>query len=126
MSVIGLHARNIRAFASEDIEDGVSGRIVRAGRRISSSVGFRRRCWNPEESSLQIKGNEKEELFNVFKQFVLLLLLLSSLSLSLSRYCGCVGLVRSCNCLGVIGVQGNVFVMVRRFGLLRIVVVVMG
>ena len=26
MSVIDLHARNIRAFASEDIEDGANGR----------------------------------------------------------------------------------------------------
>ena len=48
------------------------------------------------------------------------------LSLSLSRYCGCGGLVRSCSCLGVIGVQGNAFVMVRWYGLRMNVVAVMG
>ena len=36
-------------------------------------------------------------------------------------YCGCVGLIKSCNCWDVIGVQGNGLVIVRRFGLLRIV-----
>ena len=80
MSVIGLHARNIRAFANEDIEDGASGLICKSeldfvAGWISSSmlesggdVGIRR-------SRVCKKRNEREELLNVIKQFVLLLLL---------------------------------------------------
>ena len=62
MSVIDLHARNIRAFASEDIEDGANGRNGLLDFVVDVGIRRSRVC--------KEKENEKEELLFVIKNCV--------------------------------------------------------
>ena len=82
MSVIDLRARNIRAFASEDIEDGANGRNGLLDFVVDVGIRRSRVC--------KEKGKMRKKNYYMSLEVVLLLL---SLSLSLcllskSRYCG--------------------------------------